>query len=187
MRFNNHYNMEGKHAFMGASKPHWVNYDDEKLARVFQNQFASRRGQELHDIAAMLIKAKIRLPRNSITLNAYVNDAIGFRMTPEQVLFYSDNCFGTADAIAFEPDTLTLRIHDLKTGVHPGNILQLDIYAALFCVEYKLNPFNLKMLLRIYQMDNILKHSPDPAWIKEIMNKIEKNDSMIETMKEVMA
>lgn len=74
-----------------------------------------------------------KLPRLNKTLNAYVNDAIGYKMIPEQILFYSDNCFGTADAIVFRNGLL--RIHDLKTGVIPAHMEQLEVYAALFCLE----------------------------------------------------
>lgn len=33
-----------------------------------------------------------------------------------------------------------LRIHDLKTGISPVHMDQLLIYAALFCLEYKIKP-----------------------------------------------
>jgi hypothetical protein len=36
----------------------------------------------------------------------YVNDAIGYQMTPEQPIYYSENCVGTADAISFKNDFL---------------------------------------------------------------------------------
>ena len=32
MIFNNHSNLEGQHAFLGASKYHWINYDETKVA-----------------------------------------------------------------------------------------------------------------------------------------------------------
>ena len=70
----------------------------------------------------------------------YVNDAIGFRMRPEQPLFYSENCFGTADAISFDEKKKYLRIHDLKTGVGKVKLDQLLIYASLFCLEYNFKP-----------------------------------------------
>lgn len=184
MRFNRHFSVEGKHAFLGASKHHWVNYDLDKMERIFANQFAAQRGTELHNLAADLIRLNVRLGRSNKTLNAYVNDAIGFRMTPEQVLFYSDNCFGTADAISFGKGIL--RIHDLKTGVHPGSENQVEIYAALFCLEYKMNPYDIEMILRIYQNDEILEILGDPKWIKKIMDKIILFDKRIEEMKEVM-
>ena len=50
------------------------------------------------------------------------------KMTPEQILYYSDNCFGTADAILFRNNFL--RIHDLKTGKIPAHMEQLEIYAS---------------------------------------------------------
>ena len=133
MNFNNHSNLEGMHAFLGASKYHWVNYSDEKLVSTYQKHLATLKGTELHDFAARCIKLGQKLPKSKKTLNNYVNDAIGFKMTPEQVLFYSVNCFGTADAISFRNGVL--RIHDLKTGVTPAHMEQLMIYAALFCLE----------------------------------------------------
>ena len=30
MTFNKHYDLMGKHAFLGASKYHWINYDEDK-------------------------------------------------------------------------------------------------------------------------------------------------------------
>ena len=75
--------------------------------------------------------------------------SIGFKLTPEQVLYYSSNCFGTADAISFKDKFL--RIHDLKTGVIPAHVEQLEIYAALFCLEYKVKPQDIGMELRLYQ------------------------------------
>ena len=30
----------------------------------------------------------------------YVNDGVGFKLTPEQILYYSPYCYGTADAIS---------------------------------------------------------------------------------------
>lgn len=184
MIFNDHWRMEGKHAFLGASKHHWVNYDIEKVIRTFENQFKSQRGTELHVLAKELIRLKIKLPRNDQTLNAYVNDAIGFQMIPEQPLVYSENCFGTPDAIKYEKRVL--RIHDLKTGVHPGHMNQLYIYAALFCLEYKFKPFDLETHLWIYQNDTIVKELANPDWVKAIMDKFEMFDRQIEGMKEVM-
>lgn len=184
MRFNDHWRIEGKHAFLGASKHHWVNYDEDKMRTVFTNQFKSQRGTELHELAKDLIRLGVKLPRNNTTLNSYVNDAIGFRMTPEQPLVYSENCFGTPDAIGYGKQVL--RIHDLKTGVHPGHINQLYIYAALFCLEYRMKPHDLEMILRIYQSDSIIEVLGDPDWVAEIMEKIVRFDNQIEELKEVM-
>lgn len=184
MRFNDHWRVEGKHAFLGASKYHWVNYDTAKLKKVFANQFASELGTRKHNWAAEAIRLGIRQARSTKTLNAYINDAIGFRMSPEVVLFYSDNAFGTADAISFEKQIL--RIHDLKTGVHPGSEHQLEIYAAFFCLEYKVNPYDIEMLFRIYQSDEIYEFVGEPKRIREIMDKVIESDKIIEEMKAVM-
>lgn len=184
MRFNNHWQVEGKHAFLGASKHHWINYELEKMERIWENKFASERGTRLHNFAAFAIREKVKLADNGTTLSMYVNDAIGFRMVPEQVLYFSDNCFGTADAIAYRDQVL--RVHDLKTGVHPGNENQIKIYDALFCLEYGVSPYDIEMIGRIYQNDQIFEFIADPAEIKAIMKKIEKFDKRIEEMKEVM-
>ena len=134
MRFNKHLNLVG-HAFLGASRYHWLKYDEEKLIQAYKNHRAAALGTELHELAEKCIKLKQKLPKDKKTLNLYVNDAIGFKMTTEQTLYYSPNCFGTADAISFRDNYL--RIHDLKTGVSPASPIQLDIYVALFCLEYK--------------------------------------------------
>lgn len=183
MNFNRHSEIEGKHAFLSASKYHWVNYDPEKLKTVYWNYRAAERGTELHDFARRCIKLGIRLPKSKNSLNQYVNDAIGFRMIPEQPLYFSDNCFGTADAISFDEKTKTLRIHDLKTGDIPANPKQLEIYAALFCHEYKKHPQEIAIELRIYQSGEVLQHFPDPNDIQQIMNLIVQFDRIIEKEK----
>lgn len=153
MNFKKHSELEGRHAFLGASKYHWINYDTETLKKSYSSHLAKMRGTELHDFAATCIRLRQKLPKSKKTLNLYVNDAIGYRMTPEQPLFYSEYCFGTADAISFEDGFL--RIHDLKTGSTPAHMEQLKIYAALFCLEYKVKPGEIKIELRIYQYDDV--------------------------------
>lgn len=177
MNFNSHSYLEGRHAFLSASKYHWINYDDEKLDRVYLAALAAQRGTELHDLAATLIRMGVKLPETPKTLNLYVNDALGFRMSPEQVLYYSDNAFGTADAISFRKDFL--RIHDLKTGVTQTSEHQLEIYAALFCLEYRVKPFSIETELRIYQNDEIQVFVADPDVITHIMDKIVTFDKRI--------
>ena len=122
-----------------------------------------------------------RLSDYSGTIGMYINDAIRYRMTPEQVLFYSENCFGTADAIAFRYKTL--RIFDLKTGIVAGSVHQLEVYAALFCLEYDVDPFNINIELRIYQDDEVLIFDADPEDIMLIMEKIQEFDKQINQMK----
>lgn len=182
--FNNHWKVEGKHAFLGASKYHWIRYDIDKMERIWENKFKSEYGQRLHKWAAEAIRLKIRMKDNSVTINAYINDAIRFHMVPEQVLMYNDDCFGTADAIGFRERVL--RVHDLKTGVHPGNFDQPRIYCALFCLEYGVNPYDIEMIMRIYQSDQIFEELADPEEIKAIMDKIKVFTKRIEEMKEVM-
>lgn len=177
MNFNRHSNLEGQHAFLGASKYHWINYDEEKVAQLYSNFLATQKGTVLHEFAAQCITLRQKLPKSQKTLNMYVNDAIGFKMTPEQVLYYSDNCFGTADSIAFRNDFL--RIHDLKTGQIPAHMEQLEIYAALFCLEYNVKPGNIGMELRIYQHDDILVFNPTAEDIVPIMDKIISFDKVI--------
>lgn len=182
MNFNKHYNIQdGMHAFLGASKYHWLNYDDEHLEEAFLRSRAKGLGTELHDFAAKAIKLKQRLPRSEKTLNKYINDAIGFKMIPEQILYFSTNCFGTADAISFKKNLL--RIHDLKTGVSKTSIKQLEIYMALFCLEYHVSPLDIDAELRIYQLDQVLVHIPDPEDILYIIEKIKRFDERLDTLK----
>ena len=181
MNFNDHSRLEGQHAFLGASQYHWINYTEEKLAERYSNFLATLKGTELHEFAATCIKLKQKLPRSQKTLNMYVNDAIGYRMQPEQVLYYSENCFGTADAISFKDNFL--RIHDLKTGVVPAKMEQLLIYVALFCLEYKKKPGSFQVELRIYQNDEVKVHEPTAEEILPIIDKIITFDKRINKMK----
>lgn len=181
MIFNDHSNLEGCHAFLGASKYHWINYDEEKVAESFSKWQAAQKGTELHEFAATCIRLRQKLPKSKKTLNMYVNDAIGFKMTPEQVLYYSDNCFGTADTISFRDNFL--RVHDYKSGVIPAHMEQLLIYNALFCLEYKIDPNKIKIEDRIYQSDDILVATPPPEDILQIMAKIKRFDGIINTLK----
>lgn len=182
MNFNKHLSVEGKHAFLGASKYHWVNYDEEKLANSYLKFQATLKGTVLHEFAAQCIRLGQKLPKSQKTLNMYVNDAIGYKMTPEQILYYSDNCFGTADAITFRNGLL--RIHDLKTGVTPAHMEQLEIYVALFCLEYKIKPSDIDVELRLYQLDEILVHKPMADEIVPIIDKIITFDKVINRLKE---
>lgn len=169
------------HAFLGASKHHWVNYDENKIVESYSKFQAVQRGTELHDFARHCIQLKQRLPKSKLTLNMYVNDAIGFRMKPEQPLFYSENSFGTADTISFKENYL--RIHDYKSGVSPVSMRQLEIYTALFCLEYGEDPRKIETELRIYQNNEILYHSPDVDTILIIMEKIVRFDKILQKIK----
>lgn len=182
MNFNRHSNLEGQHAFLSASRYHWLNYDEKKAAESYSRYLAAQKGTQLHQFAAQCIRLGQKLPRSQKTLNLYVNDAIGYKMFPEQILFYSENCFGTADAISFRNGLL--RIHDLKTGAIPAHMEQLEIYAALFCLEYAVHPLDIETELRIYQGDEVLFHRPVSEEITMIIDKIVRFDQIIDEMKE---
>lgn len=181
MQWFDHSDLKDKHAFLGASKYHWINYDDQKIESSYRNFLATQKGTELHEFAYNAIRLRIPLKDLQVTLNMYVNDAIGYHMEPEQVLYYSENAFGTADAICFRDNLL--RIHDLKTGKTKASIKQLYVYAALFCLEYKRDPYEIDMELRIYQSNKIFVDKPDPKSIAIIMNKIVAFDRRIEEVK----
>lgn len=181
MDFIKHSELKDMHAFLGASKCSWLNYNDDKLVETFINNEAKELGTRLHQFASDAINLGIKLPATQKTLNMFVNDAIRYRMNSEQVLFYSYNCFGTADAISFKNNKL--RIHDLKTGKTPVHIEQLEIYAALFCLEYSVDPLKIEIELRIYQNDECVIHEPEPQRIMDIMQKIIKFDKLINSIK----
>ena len=181
MNFNDHSELLDKHAFLSPSSYHWVNYTDEKLIDRYETAAASALGTRLHAFAAEAIELGIRLPKNGKTLNMFVNDAIGYRMTPEQPLFYSFNCFGTADAISFRNDRL--RIFDLKTGRNKASMMQLKVYAALFCLEYDVRPAEIDYDLRIYQNDEVAYEMVEPTEIAYVMDRIITFDHRIDTMK----
>jgi len=186
MLWNQHSNLDGMHAFLSASKYHWVNYDEKKLIDVYSKYRSAQKGTELHDLASKLIELGVKLPKTNKTLNLYVNDAIGYKMSPEITLYYSENCYGTADAISFRKSDgkMFLRIHDLKTGISPASIKQLEIYAALFCLEYRENPTDIFCELRLYQSDEVLVHEPEPEEILYIMQKIKDFDQRIRELKQ---
>ena len=191
MRFNRHTNLSGLHAPFSPSQSSWLRYDDAKAVDVFRNRKAAELGSKLHDWAKTTIELGIKQPKSKKTLYAYVNDAIGFKMDPEVVLFYSDRFFGTADTICFRKDPTTgkdtLRIHDLKTG-KTGKIQdhmeQLEVYAALFCLEYGINPGAIDFELRVYKNDEVLVHNPTSEEILPIMDKIKHLDKLLKSLEQ---
>ena len=181
MIFNVHSDLTGKHAFLSPSSYHWLNYDNQKLEARFIAAMAAKRGSDLHNLAHEAIRLGIKLSKSHQSLSTYVNDAIGYKMLCEQPLFYSDNCFGTADTICFRRNKL--RIHDLKTGITATSEHQLEVYAALFCLEYGVDPFSIEIELRIYQRDEIRVFEPFPELINDIMMRIIDFDQQIEAIK----
>lgn len=184
MNFNQHLDLAGKHAFLSASGNSWLRYTPERLEQVYLNSLKRQEGTEIHAFASMAIKHRFKLARLKKALNLFVNDAIGFNMSSEQVLYYSENCFGTADAISFRDREL--RIHDLKTGDgFVDHFYQLDIYAALFCLEYGIpNPSKIDIVERLYQGNTFTEQIADPEDIKIVMDKIVDSDALIQKLKE---
>lgn len=185
MKFNNHKNLTGLHATFSASQSHWLRYSDEKAIDVYLNRRAAEMGSKLHAWAKETIDLGIKQPRSKKTIYAYVNDAIGFKMDTEVVLFYSERFFGTADAISFRDNTL--RIHDLKTGKIgkiEDHMEQLEVYAALFCLEYHVKPGEIDMELRVYKNDEVFIHRPTAEDILPIIDKIIHLDKLLAKIEE---
>ena len=181
--------LKGTHAFCGASKKSWRDWNVDKLIISKQNSYAQEIGTLLHSYAEKNIKAHFRvykadkrsvlryltvehnIPSTVVDIDRlfpnlmnYINDSIGYRMDPEVVLYYSPDFYGTADAIYWNDKTKVLRISDLKTGVTPVDFKQLENYAAFFCLDYKVKPKDIEtMEFRIYQENEVMFAAPDPA------------------------
>lgn len=191
MRWHDHSDIEGKHSFLSASQSSWLNYTEDQLRINFQSQFAKEKGTEEHELISNLIrfnkkyhshdKQYLKLQTVKRTPNMYFKDVLEAGMDTEVPLYYSQNAFGTADAISFEDNVL--RIYDLKTGKIPAKIRQLKVYAAYFCLEYNIYPESIKIILRIYQDNQIQECEADPEEILHIMDKIIYFDDVIESMK----
>lgn len=209
MNFTEHSDLIGTHAFLSPSQNAWTNYTDEKLAQRYLSAKAVERGTRLHEFAAEAIELN-RKQSGRDTLSIYVNDAIGYKMKPEQPLFYSFNCYGTADTIAYRRNIL--RIHDLKTGEIEAHMKQLYIYAALFFLEYgelvnglrkkghgdndisvmlgvRPNELHFEpertddIVLRIYQFNEFKEEHPDPKDVRDLMNIIVSHDRVLKNLK----
>src|SRR4051812_23646362 len=154
LRFRKHSHLEGQHAFLSPSSYHWMNYDEEKLKYRYKTLKASLEGVEQHRYAAICIEEGIVQDDETTTVGLYINHCIQFKMSAEVVLFYSPNAFGTVDAIAYRHRRL--RISDLKSGETRTSEHQLEVYAALFCLEYGISPYSMRGIeLRIYQYGKV--------------------------------
>ena len=204
MKWNSHKEYEGKHAFLGASNYHWLNYDPVTLENRYYSQFSQIIGTAMHELAHDCIVGRIRLTKHDVHLvdmamfkafvpkDAYdpnillenlirfVNDAIGFHMSSEILLFVNPMCFGTTDAIVYNEYEKTLRVHDYKTGIIPAKIEQCHIYMAMFCKEYKVDPYKIKHFeARIYQNGEVFADNPTADTIKSIMDLIDQDIGLI--------
>lgn len=182
MNWKDYSSLRESHAFLSASKFHWLRYTPEKLRESYSRHTKAKIGTELHWLASKLIEHKRRQPDTADSFNAFVNDAIGFRMESERVLFYSSHCYGTADAISFRDGVL--RIHDLKTGLSSGNMDQLMIYAALFCLDYPAEAVK-EIYLRIYQNGEILRYEPSYNDVADVMKIIIEFSAILDEMIEL--
>lgn len=176
MNFEKFSKLEGTHAPFSPSQPYWLRYDDDKAIAYLNNKRAAERGTKLHEWAKTTIDLGIKQPRSNATLYAYVNDAIGFHMSTEVTLRYSDRIYGTADAISFRKNKL--RVHDLKTGRGPVHREQLIIYVALFCLQYHVRPADIYIECRIYQNDSIDVFNPTVDEVLHVMDRIEHIDKI---------
>lgn len=199
---------EGSHAPFSASKYTWIRYTDhEEFRKARRASFAQQVGTALHELAAFCITHRIKVNSSALkvmiplylckarvprwifdvhddavdNLMKYINDAIGFGMDSEKVLYASEYFYGTTDAIYFSPDKRILRIHDLKTGTTPAKLDQLMVYAAFFCLEYgsiyDFKPEDLDIHLRIYQGGEKVTarvNSTTPENLAELMNIMEQ-------------
>ena len=205
MQWNDHKQLEGKHAFLGASNFHWINWNDAIFEDRYYSQFSTTIGTAVHALAHDCVVSRTKLnkhdrhliemtlykayiPKDAYDPNAilenlipFVNDAIGYHMSSEILLYYNSYCFGTCDAILFNEKDKILRIHDLKTGTTTAHFEQLLIYAALFCLEYHKNPRHFTTELRIYQNFEISVNTPDPSEIESFMELIQNRSQLIST------
>lgn len=183
MIWKDYSHLKNTHAFLSPSKHYWLNYSEDKIVSTYKNFKKISLGTEYHEIASRLIKLAIRLPNTAASFNSFVNDAIGYKMESEVLLYYSPNCYGTADAISFSNGIL--RIHDLKTGSAPASVDQVLIYAALFCLDYGVDPKELQRVeLRIYQNSEVTEFFPLPEEVFRVVSAIVKADKIIKTIEE---
>ena len=208
MKWNDHKDFEGKHAFLGASQWRWLTWNDTTLTERFYNQYSQLIGTVVHELAKDCISSGMKLHKSDkhliemymyknfipkfaydsdyilTNLIPFVNDAIGYHMRSEVVLFYSVNAFGTTDAISYNEKEQILRIHDYKNGTTPSHIEQLMIYAAYFCLEYSIAPTSLQHIyLRIYQNCEFVEVEPDPMQIEKIMKLAKERDLHLQDLK----
>lgn len=204
MNFNRHLELEGKHAIVSPSRYYSLLCDDDRFIQYCTSYYAQTLGTTLHEFAAKRISMGMRLHKSDSdsvlfylrdhgippyaidiqtimpNLIQYVNDAIGFRTTPEVTLKYSQNCFGTTDSIAFQNNVL--RIQDYKSGVTPAKMEQLLAYASLFCLEYNIKPQDISTELRLYQSNEVRLEKPEPDVVEAMMERIVSRDAIIKSI-----
>jgi len=181
--WNDHWRLNGKHALLSPSGYHWLNYDDEKMQNVYLNNLRKEKGTRLHALASEMINLGVDPTNTRSCLIQFVLDAMGLGMESEKVLYYSDNVFGTADAIKYDEETNTLLVFDLKTGTSKPSFNQLLIYSAIFCLEYGFKPEKMSFLLRLYQGRGFKELEPEGKDVRECMKQIVAMDAVINKLK----
>lgn len=203
----------GEHALFSPSQMSWVNdQSDNDILDRYNRGLAKDIGTIVHSIAKKCIQSNTKFSRsaakslitmelvsNGIPRSAfdaeslatnfvnYVVDAIGFSMIPEKELYFSEWCYGTADAIMVDTTRKILRIHDLKTGMIPAKFLQLEIYTALFFLDmgaFSFTPEEYNVELRIYQGGEIAEEYPTAEVIVPIMDSIKWHSEVMNKLKE---
>lgn len=189
--------LKNTHAFCGGSNYRWRNYDLEKLEQARISSFAAPIGTALHEYAAENIRHKIKVQKNDkhglaryliiekkippkalvnlgeqfLNLYNYVNDCIDFNLDPEVTLYFSEHCYGFADAISWQDGVL--QISDLKTGTSPASFMQLENYACFFCLDYKIKPKEInKIIFRLYQCGEITVAEPPSDILVPIIDQL---------------
>lgn len=206
----------GSHTLFSPSQPAWMNdKSEDDIYKRYISGIATTIGTAVHEEARDCILTNTKYTKNEakkaltkklllkpyyiprLAFDAdflasnfinYVNDALGYMMTPEVPLFYSKWCAGTADTIIFEEKKNILRIHDLKTGVTPARFYQLEGYAALFFLEYgsrfHITPGDTQIELRIYQAGEIREEFPTAEEIVPIMDSIMWHSEVMDKLQE---
>ncbi len=151
------------------------------LVKSFKTFLFVRNYSEAYGLSktgADLLEAVRTIPQEVFeTVKLYVNDSVMCQMTPEEELIFTDDFWGTCDAIRF--DGTNLFIFDLKTGTSPVHVEQLMIYAAYYCLANHLDPYNIKVELRIYQNVDIHVAIPEPEELHRYMQILEIDDATI--------
>lgn len=138
------------HAMFSPSDKAWLKYDRNKILSRIEQFRAVQRGTELHELAKKAIDLGVKLDPSNGCLSQYVSDCIELGMNTEILVSYSPDIQGTADAILFNPESGWLYVFDLKTGERKADITQCIIYAAIWCLQFRVEPLTIKFDLRIY-------------------------------------
>lgn len=145
---------------------------------IFQKYYSDRYG--LSEFGSTVLANLKYVPSDVYnTVKAYVNDCVSDGMTPEEIIDYSTNFFGTCDALRFDDHKNELKIYDLKTGVRAAKVEQLLGYSALYCLKYHVDPYDISTELRIYQNCDVAIYNPEPDEVRSTMDTIIRfNDLM---------